>query len=168
MQSDELPFVPCPLTTAKLSALHSEEELRVTIAGFHKEEEGKNFVVYRMLVEDGDKVWRVKRRFSEFCDFHEKLKKTGEIHDELKKSGVPLPSAPSRFSVRKLGVGKLSDAVFCMRRQAQLQEYLDRVMEIHHSFGESEMALLLHFLGVDSTSRRTSLSSVPEETVTTL
>jgi len=163
---DSLKYLPCPLNTAKLSTLHSEERLSATIAGFHKED-GSNFVVYRALVEDGDKVWRVSRRFSEFCEFHEKLRKTSDIHEELKRRGVPLPSAPSRFSVRKLGVGKLSDAVFCRRRQAQLQEYLDRVLDIRHSLGEAETALLLCFLGVDSSSRRTSLSSVPEETVTT-
>jgi hypothetical protein len=164
--NDILDFVPCPLTTAKLSALNIEQNFRATIAGFHKEDE--KFVVYRILVEDNDKLWRVSRRFSEFCDFHEQLKKTGDILEELKKSGVPLPSAPSRFSIRKLGVGKLSEAVFCMRRQAQLQEYLDRVLEIRHTFGEPETALLLNFLGVDSTSRRSSLASVPEDTVTSL
>jgi len=139
--------LPCE-TTGKL-CISSSNSLRVSFAGFHRAD--GDFVVYRLLVQEGEKFWRVAHRFSEFCD----------LHAQLKQHGITLPSPPCRFSLRK-GVGKLATAVFCMRRQAQLQEYMSKLLELQHGLGEGETTLL-NFLGVDFSTCNTGLSSVPEE-----
>jgi len=79
-----------------------------------------HYVEYTMLCQSGGEAWKVKRRFSEFQTLHAEIQRVATVQ---------LPGPPSRLC------GDLR------WRQAQLESYLRKLLELRGSLGLGEREL---------------------------
>mmetsp|Transcript_20424 Transcript_20424/g.54715 ORF Transcript_20424/g.54715 Transcript_20424/m.54715 type:complete len:179 (-) Transcript_20424:268-804(-) len=126
--------------------------LRACVVGYDTDEAGSGYVVYRLRVKCGSKVWMVKRRFSDFRQLHSDLLQN--IPRKL------LPSPPPKFQWRIFDM----DGIFYEERQWRLQHYLLQLLAMRGALGAGEETFL-SFLDVRTDLRhqsRSHLSALPE------
>nr|XP_057925467.1 sorting nexin-1-like isoform X2 [Doryrhamphus excisus] len=130
-------FTPAAMPTTSLEQLEEEEDkdtfdVDIAVTNPEKVGDGMNaYVAYKVSTRTSlpmfrNKIFSVRRRFSDFLGLYEKLSVKQSLHGCI----IPLPPEKSVVGMTKVKVGMddPSSVEFVERRRAALERYLQRVV----------------------------------------